>query len=117
MDLIRKFLALRESKDADSSLAFLTPNAALGTPWGYQEGAMRGTFLKDERNFGYRGYLDMAMSGPITQIGPDTYQRMYYYDRGINTHGNKITKKALFREIFLVKDGKIRFVGCAKEYR
>ena len=116
-DIVRQFLLSREAKQLDKTLSFLTPNASVGSPWGFHEGAERGEFLADERNFGFRGYLDMKMSGPITQIGPGTFQRMYYYDRGMFTHGNKVFKKALFREVFLVKDDKVRFVGCAKEYR
>lgn len=89
----------------------ITPNATLGTVWGHHHGTEAiAQFLTDEANFARRSYLK---DYEVTKCDDGTYQRKFYYNRGMTDfRGNTWSPFPSFREIYFVKDGKIRCVVC-----
>lgn len=113
MDIVDKFLQCRRNRDAECAIELLDDQATLGSPWGYSHGKEEYTrFLRDEIRFDKREYLTNQPT-KVSRIDDSTFQRKYQYDRGMAEYPPY--HSPYYREVYLVKDGKIRFVGCSKQ--
>lgn len=116
MEAVEKFLSLRRSGQGDEAFALLSSGASLGCPWG---GMHRGDrvreLLHEESKFVKKGYLNDVC---IERLGEDTFQRIFKWDRGMGEGGNSgffgWGALSLWREVYYVKDGKIRLVTSDK---
>ena len=135
MEVVNQFLEARRKGDVSAALGYLEPTATLAGPWGYQNGEAAYTqFLNDEKKFLHRQYLEPV---PIKQVAPDTYQRMFEYDKGMTHHhfgrshyGNTgfgpldyflknylplLRPCGYYREVYWIKDDKVRMVTCFRQ--
>jgi hypothetical protein len=118
METVEQFLALRRAGKTAEATAMLWPNAAMGIPWSsmlYNNEVLE--YLKDEPSFFVQSHLK---TGTLTKIDENTIQRVYTYDRLIHEAGNSIKwlgNTPVYREIYAIKDGRIRNVMCSREPR
>ncbi len=96
----------------------LLPNAAMSNPWsGKLFGPQVHEYLRDEPKFFVQSHL---ATGTLSKIDENTVQRLYQFDRLVAERGNvykMLGNLSLprWREIYYLKDGKIRCVTCNKE--
>jgi hypothetical protein len=119
LQVVRTFVEKRNLKDVAGAMEFLTPNAFLGSPWGYHTGKEKiERFLKHEGSFLSRTYLDPSIA--ISKIDDGTYQRVYRYQSHMGAYRGpgllNVFGGVKYRELYFVKDGKIRLVTCFKQY-
>ncbi|EPY32726.1 hypothetical protein STCU_00794 [Strigomonas culicis] len=116
MDVVKKFLQLRRDGKGEEAYEMLAPGATFASPWGgLQYGARAHDILVDEARFTKRGHL---VDAPIEQIGENTFQRKYQFDRGVFETGNVGWSWFHFyptwRELYFVEHGQIRLVTIDK---
>jgi hypothetical protein len=112
MEIVEKFLKCRRDRNVECAEELLDANATLGSPWGYHHGPKEyHQFLADEVHFDKRGYLYDGSA--LERIDDNTFQRKYQYDRGMAEYPPY--HSPYYREMYFVKDGKLRFVSCAKQ--
>ena len=111
MEVVKEFLRLRREKEHAEAAEMLTEGATLGTVWGYQHGKAKYLkYLADEPRFAHRKYLHDDV---ITKIDDNTYTRYFGFNRGMSEY--PLFKIPQYREIFFLKDDKIRLVSCSRQ--
>ena len=118
MEVVEQFLALRRAGKTAEAQDMILPNAAVGNPWsGMIFGNDVHTYLQDEPKFHVQSHLVL---GELSKIDENTIQRKYQFDRLIAERGNMFKwlgnwSLPLWREVYYIKDGKIRGVTITRE--
>lgn len=118
MEVVQEFLRLRREGKSDEAIDLLATDACFSAPWGGMKyGDNVRLFLRDEPTFVRKGYLTNV---PVEKIDENTFQRQFKFDRGMFEYGNGgywFGILPVWREIYFVKDGKIRLVTANKQPR